>query len=112
MEEINQTVASVFRSYGNLFAEEMQDRKLCHKTGGKSKLGQDGQEHKLILACILHNTFAAYGFLKNNNNSHHVSSSSSSNSSNGGRSVQDMSFPELCIQLSDELFDYALTLPN
>ena len=99
IEEINQRIASVFRSYGNTFAEEMHDRRLCHKTGGKSKLGQDGQEHKLILACILHNTFAAYGFMNSNNTS-------------GSKPVQEMSFSELCIQLSNELFDFALTLGN
>lgn len=89
MEELNQHLFQSFR-FHTTFADEMHQRKCCHKTGGKSKLGQDGQVHKLIVACILHNTFAAFHQLHTH--------------------VQSSSFYDKCFQLSDEMFLYALTL--
>lgn len=42
------------------FNRKFHDRKFCHRSGGGTRMGQNGHTWKFLMACILQNTFSAY----------------------------------------------------
>jgi hypothetical protein len=68
----------------------MRDTKWPHKHGGKKKTGDEGNAHNFAMVITLLNVFAAYHDIHRLDKNYH--------------------FEQLCIRLSDDLFEYCQEL--
>lgn len=94
----NPGVVPVYDQYKNLFNacdkfnRNLHERKYCHRTGGNTRTGDNGQTFKFIMACILQNTFNAY-------------------KSTLTDATGDITFRDMCQLLSSFLVGHSLNIP-
>jgi hypothetical protein len=70
------------------FNRHLKDKKYPHKCGGRKKSGQEGHVHKFLMAALIQNTFNAYKAINKD---------------------ETKDFQTLCIELSDEMYEYSQT---
>jgi hypothetical protein len=81
----------VMFSLCDAFNRALHDRLWPHRCGGGKSNGHMGHIHKFAMGCVIQNTINAYCDINK---------------------IPYTSFKDLAIQLSDELFDYAMEQPN
>lgn len=75
----------------DVFNRGLHQRKFCHRTGGRSRRGENGHTFKFLMACILQNAFNAYKSMQ-------------------ADPTFDLTFVQMCRFLSRFLIRYSLTL--
>lgn len=92
----NAGIIPAYDQYKNVFGgcdkfnRNLHDRKLCHRSGGGTRSGEDGYTMKFMMACILQNTFNAYKSIQNDDSF-------------------DLSFYNMCMLLSEQLPEHSFT---